>query len=843
MAFILDSERLFSGGLNLQPPGDLVPPGENLSTANWRADQQGSLRARRRDSLILTGPYTAPITTLWILASAGGGRFRYVGDATSLFIGTALIATGFDGKRLGLVPYQRNVWVMNQSLQGRSTGGTNWSTWGPAAPIAPVPTAVAPLAAGRTGDYEYYVTYLTAEGFESNLSPGATITLTAHDASLVIPVSADPTVVWRRIYRTGGTQVQLLMVGEVLDNTTTVFVDSMTDLAAEELGITHTGDHDDPPAAKGLIGPYFDRLIAYNSVAFPNRFWWTEQSKPSYFPGSDAAEGNWAPVGDDGEEIVRIVQRPGMILFYKTRSIWRCIGDPGSDGIIEQIATKLGLISDAGLAEGGPLDYFDTQFGVYECNGDQCKKVSPKLDMLFLQDATDNPGVQLVGISTDPAARKLGVMALRHGLLWFSYVSGRSTVADTTLVYDIALDQWTSDDRAWTALYDEGQPDSLVGAKVGTADVSIVESGTTGPIQVDLMTRVTDQSKPNNPKTYADLVIVSNLAGDALLVEAIYDFGAGVEALGVVSSTGGRQETILQFNGGQGTQARSIAIHIRGTLWSEGIIYSAHLHYQVEQRDGLTFDTSAIALASSEGPFQPGTPSHVKEVSAFAADIQTQADVTWSFYADLPSGLTELQLAPGTLPHLGVGRRSVQAALDLPGNQLPEGKLFRLLLTSTLPFRVYSLQFLCRRLGVYLVALQGYHTRELPLADSRIGLLKKLEIDARIETDILAVEISTDLPDGMKSRMVTTFPPGVPVVGSVGLTYPRQWLEMRLPSNTRGRYVKVDIDAAVTARLYSARLWVKKLGDAGASQWEWMALPIEASEEAFQWVSVGVDVK
>lgn len=842
MAFILDSERLFSGGLNLQPPGDLVPPGENLSTTNWRADQQGILRARRREGLILTGPYTAPITTLWILASAGGGRFRYVGDATSLFIGTALIATGFDGKRLGLVPYQRNVWVMNQALRGRSTGGTVWATWGPAAPIAAVPTAVAPLAAGRTGDYEYWITYLTAEGFESNLSPGATITLTAQDASLVIPVSADPTVIWRRIYRTGGTQVQLLMVGEVLDNVTTVFVDSMTDLAAEELGITHTGDHDDPPAAKGLVGPYFDRLIAYNSVTFPNRFWWTEQSKPSYFPGSAAAEGNWAPVGDDGEEIVRIVQRPGMILFYKTRSIWRCVGDPGTDGIIEQIATKVGLISDAGLAEGGQLDYFDTQFGVYECNGDQTKKLSSKLDPLFLQDATDNPGVTLAGITEDPAGRKLGVMALRHGLLWFSYVSGLSTVADTTLVYDLALGQWTSDSRAFTALFDEGQPDALVGALAGTASVSIVDAAITGPIQVDLMTRVMDQQKPQNAKTYGDLVLVHDLQGDALSVEAIYDFGAGVEALGPISSNG-REETILRFSGGQGTQARSVAIHISGTLWGQGLIYSAHLHYQVEQRDGLTFDTSAIALTSNDAPGVPGVPSHVKEVSAFAADIQTQADVTWQFYADLPSGLTELQLAPGTIPHIGTGRRGIQAALDLAGNQLPEGKLFRLLLTSDLPFRVYSLQFLCRRLGVYLVALQGFHTRELPLAGSRIGLVKKLEIDARIETDILAVAISTDLPDGMKYRMSATFAPGVPVVGSVGVTYPRRWLEMRLPSNTRGRFVRVDIDAAVTTRLYSARLWVKKLGDAGASQWEWMALPIEPSEESFQWVSVAVDPK
>jgi hypothetical protein len=968
MAFQRDTERILSGGLNLQPPGDLIDATECVAMTNFRADQMGILRARRRETAVLTG-YTAPIRTIWLkqgLANPPYGGDTFVSDAASLWVQTSLLATGFDGSKLGLVSFDDQVWVMNQAKQGRvAVSGTYiWRTWEPAPPPAFTAVAVAPggtrsdagttVTAGLTGTYTYYLTYTTVEAYESNLSPSVTLTLAAQNGQLALPPfpAGDPSVILAYIYRSGGTQTQLLRIGQldgtptmageytsavaapasplsgaasvtagtpsgtyyyratyttalgesawgpasaavitggafeialtaipvsadptvtgrriyrgiaadsmylvatIADNTATTYTDNAadgtpygaptcllwldgcSDLDAEEVGLSHTADHDAPPAAKGLTGPYYDRLIAYNSAAHPNWFWWTETDKPWYWPGSDAVEGNHAPVGDDGEAIVHVTVRPGMLIFYKTRSIWRCLGDPGVEGgsRLEPLATHAGLLGDGAIAEAGPLDYFQCQDGIYACNGDSVRKISPKLDPLFLGDTIDTSGFEPKQLATAMSDRGANVMEHRQGKLYFSYLD--NVAGHWTLVYDIARNQWAGDSRGFTALYDQGQSLKLLGALAGAGSVYDIEAATTGAMTVNLQTRTLDQGQPDNAKTYGDVAIVHNLvnAGDSLTVDAVFGQAVAVSGgtttvesagvttitLGAISSSS-RRETILPINSGNGQEAKNVSIRIHGTVNDEARIYSAHLHYVAEQRDGLTFDTRAIDLGVS----------HVKEVSAWAADVQTRADLAWSLYADMPSGAMAV-VKSGTVAHGGLyTRRGVQLACDLAGEALPEGKLLRLLITSAQPFRLYDLRFLVRRLGVYLVAGQGYHSRELALGSSRIKLAKKLEIDARLDGN-LVVSVSSDCPTAWAVRKTQTI-----------TATTRRWNEIRLPA-VSGRFLRVDLDPAAAARIYAVRMLCKRLGEAGASQWDWYSVPLEPSEEAFAWTAVAVDGK
>ena len=91
-------------------------------------------------------------------------------------------------------------------------------------------TVAAGSAGNLTGNYSYAVTYYTTWG-ETDFSPLATLTTTATQASLTaIPVSADPNVLGRRIYRTNGTVAGVYyLITTLSNNTATTYTDNTAD--------------------------------------------------------------------------------------------------------------------------------------------------------------------------------------------------------------------------------------------------------------------------------------------------------------------------------------------------------------------------------------------------------------------------------------------------------------------------------------------------------------------------------------------------------------------------------------------------------------------------------------
>ena len=87
------------------------------------------------------------------------------------------------------------------------------------------------------GVHYYYVTYYTAFGeteTSKNIAPfGAFVTTTAGDGQvdITLPISTDPRVTGRRIYRadTGSYYVNTFMVADIADNTTASYLDNISD--------------------------------------------------------------------------------------------------------------------------------------------------------------------------------------------------------------------------------------------------------------------------------------------------------------------------------------------------------------------------------------------------------------------------------------------------------------------------------------------------------------------------------------------------------------------------------------------------------------------------------------
>lgn len=93
-----------------------------------------------------------------------------------------------------------------------------------------------------------------------------------------IPVSADPQVNARRIWRMLAREYRL--VGQINDNTTTTYSDTMSDAVLSGATILTTDDNDTPPALDWICGPYNGMLFG----GVGNTLRWTKIAKYDAWP-------------------------------------------------------------------------------------------------------------------------------------------------------------------------------------------------------------------------------------------------------------------------------------------------------------------------------------------------------------------------------------------------------------------------------------------------------------------------------------------------------------------------------------------------------------------------------
>jgi hypothetical protein len=817
VAFKTDSRRILAGSLNLTMPGDIVPAGDALTLTNWRADQEGILRARSREAALAgLGPYNPRVVQLYL--QQGVAPVRYVVDRTNIYRGASPIASNPGGQPAWFVTYQGYTWILNGSVSGRvSLAGSTLLPWVPAAPVAP-PTVATGSAGNLTGSYQYFVTFVTADGIESDPSPfSGVVSPSGQFVNMsAIPVSADPSVTVKWIYRAGGTQDQSYRV-VVIANATTTFTDGVPELTAALLGITHTFDHDPPPAAVGICGPYYESLVAWSTSGNPNWIWWTKPDQPWYWPGSNFEAGQHAPVGEDGEAIVRITNHDQQLFIYKQRSIWRAVGNLNSQSsFLVPITHDVGLVGSRAICTAGGVDFFEGPEGIYTCNGQEVKKVSGKLDPLFKGDlfSFERGMAPTLPISLDPLVRANNVMAHRNGRVYYFYgdFAQPGTISpypNTGLVLDLESGKWAQDSRAFSALYDEGAGLFLTGA----LDTSIydVEQSETGTIPTNYVTHAFDADLPRNNKTWADLEIESDLGASSLAVNALYDFGATWQKLGDIANNA-RTSQVLTFP--FDTQSKNLFIQIVGDVVNRAMIYAVHVRFRVEQRDALTFDTGPLSL----------NPGKWNEFLEFALNVKAPGALSWKFYTD-EGGQMKLA-ASGQTDALGTER----AGIDVPFGRIIEGRECRLVLSSAAAFQVYECQLRMRRLGTYLVKGAVWGERPQNLGNDRVKLFKKIEVDS--EGGGFTLSGSTDVPGDVLALR------GDPLVYKGG---PRQWTVYRLAANTRGRFLLPLIISAGNVKLFRVRVWWKMLGEVQALPWQFTDLPIEETAEVFSWVPIPVD--
>jgi hypothetical protein len=158
---------------------------------------------------------------------------------------------------------------------------------------------------GPNGAYYYKVTYLNVDGYESNPGPASLVVNTVNHAITLtnIPISSDPQVVERRIYRTKAGFTTYYYVKSILNNicknvddftavTTTPYLDSAAD---SSLLLEVATNHDEPVPFSEVSSHY--SLLYGVEAAERNKVWeCTEVDEWEYF-----APGNYYTFGSQND--------------------------------------------------------------------------------------------------------------------------------------------------------------------------------------------------------------------------------------------------------------------------------------------------------------------------------------------------------------------------------------------------------------------------------------------------------------------------------------------------------------------------------------------------------------
>ncbi len=622
-------------------------------------------------------------------------------------------------------------------------------------------SSVANQAASLSGTGQYYVSFVDDMAHDSLPSPVSnSLTLLNQAARLdSIPVSPAANVLARYIYRQGFGVSAPLRVGTILDNTNAgPWVDPTSNDQAEGDGIYMPTNRTPPPAARGVIGPFFGKLVCFNTALHPSRYFWTPAGIPWAFFGSDSEEiGDWEDAGGDDDEILGATDHKTILVLYKRRSIWRIPGDPVN---VDAVKTNgnIGAVGPSAFCSDGAVDFVVSAEGVYLYNLDEEQKISEAIDPIFKGDSVQlAPGEIIPPI--EPTAIGTCCIEIANERLRLSYPEVGHSTPNVVLIYNKTTGSWAQERYSgvgFSALAYWGTGLPMTGGAPGGAwyalEMGPDDNGS--PIALRWQTKAFDQGLPDINKWYSDIEIEAWLApptmGSATLtLKLVLDNGATVITLGTATVNQFTKKTfafrvpenpavpIPAGGTDYGYRALNAAIRVEGNATAELIIGGVYLHWYPEERLAHTFDS---------GPTNFGIPERVKQVDylefySTASGQQLQRTLA----SDLPGRVLTIRDQANMGSPTGRGDTRFRLASVI------EGRNFRLTVNdspSGAPFQLHQVRARMRPIGEYIDGTNGefYESPEFAVAPARVGELKDFLLDYDVSGAGGYIQIFSDLP-------------------------------------------------------------------------------------------------
>lgn len=311
--------------------------------------------------------------------------------------------------------------------------GTDAFKMGITPPIS-TPTVSAPQAGGSmtAGVYSFKVTYGNVLGQESNPSiKTADVTIVGGSGNYTInlidiPVSPDPQVTLRNIYRTTADGAVWLLLATISNNTATIYsstqADSSLGIAVEEFG--------------NGVPPHFDKIEIFQGTAFmagdpsnQSRIWFSANNKPACVDSNDFRDLD----SNDGDKITGLRRFGPTVVAFKNNSIWNASGSDRYSFGFERRATTVGSINNASIVE-IPLK-------------NVLAFMSPDAKFYFYDGVDTQPAATSIEpiLSSLNAGRLMGIVGCIVPSLnqarWL-VSDGSSNYGNLIIWYDYILDKW-----------------------------------------------------------------------------------------------------------------------------------------------------------------------------------------------------------------------------------------------------------------------------------------------------------------------------------------------------------------------------------------------------------------
>lgn len=625
------------------------------------------------------------------------------------------------------------------------------------------------VGANSNGAIQYAVSFENTDGEDGPIGPfsdsviAGTETITLND----VPISDDPNIFARRIWRIGGGLSTGLLVGKVFGNDSTgPWVDLTTNRQAQADNVAIPATRTAPPQAKGVFGPFFGKLIAYNVLLHPARYFWTDAGVPWSFPGADDDfEGNWEDAGSDDDELLTVTNHKTLALLYKRRSIWQLPGDPATTDPI-QTNSNVGAVSENAVVNAGSIDYFVGWEGVYSFNGDYETKISSAIDPIFKGDFTqiaDGEFLPPMNVNADAMANvSIAVKGDRLRVCYAEAGNG-SIIPNVIAVYHIPTGRWGRESYpnlaapAFTIMNYEGPGFQLMAGAPGGYLYALelngfyLDSGHSAKAR--WQSKSYDQDLPDIRKVYTDIEVdcqtSEGLSPNATLTVWLVVDNGTKHLLGTISGSGGygkpRGTFMLPCNPGgaadgddPGILGKNAAVRIESDYTGKIIIYGVFLHWYPEERVAASFDS---------GPTNLGIPERVKEVDHVELYMTGSGQALRRVLSsDLPGSLL-VHRDDGSLAAPN-GRGNVRFRL---ASQV-DGRNFRFWVANQGGglFQVHQARLRMRPIGEYidgtLSPAEYFESAEFSIAPARVGELKDILLDYDTDGGAGELVVYSDLP-------------------------------------------------------------------------------------------------
>jgi hypothetical protein len=197
--------------------------------------------------------------------------------------------------------------------------------------------------------YSYKITFGSKHGHESNAgSQSATITLVGSDASLNlsnIPVSTDPQVTKRTIYRTVNGGSEWIFVDVINDNVTTTYSDVFNDDSLGEGTPPLAGDvssDNSPPPQAGIIKFWKHTMFLAGDPENPTAIYWSNPDDVEGVPQLNTATLD--------SVVTAIYETYSALIVATDLGLWQVTGD-SPDFRLDKIINNIGCVGKRAAGE------------------------------------------------------------------------------------------------------------------------------------------------------------------------------------------------------------------------------------------------------------------------------------------------------------------------------------------------------------------------------------------------------------------------------------------------------------------------------------------------------------